>query len=168
MAKLNMSPPWVLYYKKLNALFEKDEDIMVIYDEDETEVKLYCTDEDKTEALSFLLPETVSFGSAELKITIVPSNEKGVDFIKGYNITITDYGTAMCVLFGEGNKHVETVKVIPTPFGDFTYVIFKKEVIQYFEDNLSDFYGNKSTLCEDIAREIFKDIKGVFFCTSNE
>lgn len=165
MAKINMSPPWVLYYKKLNALFDKDDDVLVIYDEDKMEVKLYCTDEDKTEALSFLLPETVSFGSAELKITIVPSNEK-VNFIKGYNITITDYGTAMCVLFGEGNEHVETVEVVSTPFGDFTYVIFKKEVIQYFEDNLSDFYGNCSTLCETIAKEIFKDIEGVFFCTN--
>lgn len=166
MAKLNMSPPWVLYYKKLNALFDGDDDILVIYDEDEMEVKLYCTDEDKSEALSFLLPNTVSFGNVELKVTVIPSNEKGADYIKGYNITINSYETAMCVLFNNGNKHVEDVKIISTPFGDFTYVIFKKEVIQYFEDNLSDFYGNCSTLCEIIAKEVFKNIEGVFFCTS--
>ena len=78
MAKLNMSPPWVLYYKKLNALFDGDDDILIIYDEDEMEVKLYCTDEDKSEALSFLLPNTVSFGNVELKVTVIPSNEKGL------------------------------------------------------------------------------------------
>ena len=166
MAKLNMSPPWVLYYKKLNALFEEDEDIMVIYDEDETEVKVYCTDENKSQALSFLLPTTVSCGSVELKITVIPSNKNSDDVLKGFKVAINNPETAICILFGDGNNYVEEVKVIPTPFGNFTYVIFTKEVIQYFEDNLADFYGNRSTLCEDIAKEIFNNIEGVFFCTS--
>ena len=166
MAKLNMSPPWVLYYKKLNTLFEYDKDILVIYDEDELEVKLYCTNNNKSEALSLLLPDTVSFGSAELKVTVIPSNEKTNGFLEGYKTTINNPETAIYVLFSTNNDYVESVEVIPTPFGKFTYVIFTKEVVQYFEDNLSDFYGIKSTLCEDIAREIFKDIDGVFFCTS--
>lgn len=162
MAKLKLSPPWVLYYKKLNTLFEYDKDVLVIYDEDEMEIKLYCSDNNKSEALSFLLPNTISFGDVELKITVIPSNEK----TNKVKITINNPETAIYVLFNTNNEYVESVEVIPTPFGRFTYVIFIKEVVQYFEDNLSDFYGNKSTLCEDIAREIFKDIKGVFFCTS--
>ena len=166
MAKLNMSPPWVLYYKKLNTLFDEDNDILVIYDEDEMEVKLYCTSSNKSEALSFLLPDTVSFGSVELKVTIIPSNEKTNKFLEGYKAVIKNAEAAIEILFNFGNGHVREVKTISTPFGDFTYVIFKKEVIQYFEDNLSDFYGNCSTLCETIAKEIFKDIEGIFFCTS--
>ena len=162
MAKLNMSPPWVLYYKKLNTLFEYDKDVLVIYDEDEMEIKLYCSDNNKSEALSLLLPNTISFGDVELKITVIPSNEK----TNKVKITINNPETAIYVLFNTNNDYVESVEVIPTPFGKFTYVIFIKEVVQYFEDNLSDFYGVKSTLCEDIAREIFKDIDGVFFCTS--
>ena len=162
MAKLKLSPPWVLYYKKLNTLFEYDKDVLVIYDEDEMEIKLYCSDNNKSEALSLLLPNTISFGDVELKITVIPSNEK----TNKVKITINSPETAIYVLFNTNNDYVESVEVIPTPFGKFTYVIFIKEVVQYFEDNLSDFYGVKSTLCEDIAREIFKDIDGVFFCTS--
>lgn len=162
MAKLKLSPPWVLYYKKLNTLFEYDKDVLVIYDEDEMEIKLYCSDNNKSEALSFLLPNTISFGDVELKIVVIPSNEK----TNKVKITINNPETAIYVLFNTNNDYVENVEVIPTPFGKFTYVIFIKEVVQYFEDNLSDFYGVKSTLCEDIAREIFKDIDGVFFCTS--
>lgn len=162
MAKLKLSPPWVLYYKKLNTLFEYDKDVLVIYDEDEMEIKLYCSDNNKSEALSLLLPNTISFGDVELKITVIPSNEK----TNKVKITINNPETAIYVLFNTNNDYVESVEVIPTPFGKFTYVIFIKEVVQYFEDNLSDFYGVKSTLCEDIAREIFKDIDGVFFCTS--
>lgn len=162
MAKLKLSPPWVLYYKKLNTLFEYDKDVLVIYDEDEMEIKLYCSDNNKSEALSLLLPNTISFGDVELKITVIPSNEK----TNKVKITINNPETAIYVLFNTNNDYVESVEVIPTPFGKFTYVIFIKEVVQYFEDDLSDFYGVKSTLCEDIAREIFKDIDGVFFCTS--
>ena len=162
MAKLKLSPPWVLYYKKLNTLFEYDKDVLVIYDEEEMEIKLYCSDNNKSEALSLLLPNTISFGDVELKITVIPSNEK----TNKVKITINNPETAIYVLFNTNNDYVESVEVIPTPFGKFTYVIFIKEVVQYFEDNLSDFYGVKSTLCEDIAREIFKDIDGVFFCTS--
>jgi len=161
MAKLKLSPPWVLYYKKLNTLFEYDKDVLVIYDEDEMEIKLYCSDNNKSEALSLLLPNTISFGDVELKITVIPSNEK----TNRVKITINNPETAIYVLFNTNNDYVESVEVIPTPFGKFTYVIFVKEVVQYFEDDLSDFYGVKSTLCEDIAREIFKDIDGVFFCT---
>lgn len=164
MARINMSSPWVLYYKKLNALFDEDDDVLVLYDENETEIKIYCTDEDKSEALSFLLPNMISFGSVELKITIIPSNKEENDYVEGYNITIKKSNIASYILF-DGNGHVEEIKTVSTPFGDFTYVIFRKEVIQYFEDNLSDFYGNCSTLCETIAKEIFKDIEGVFFCT---
>lgn len=166
MARINMSPPWILYYKKLNALFEEDKDILVIYDEDEMEVKLYCTNNNKSEALSLLLPDTVSFGSTELKVTVIPSNEKTNGFLKGYKTTIDNPETAIFVLFSTNNNYVESVEIIPTPFGNFTYVIFTKEVIQYFEDNLADFYGNRSTLCETIAKEIFNNIEGIFFCTS--
>lgn len=176
MAKLKLSPPWVLYYKKLSALFDKDSTIRIIYDEDNMEVKIYSTWERKTKALLFLLPEVVSFGDVELKITIVPANVENNNYhIEKKKFTTGDITTcqaAIDILFDPneycGNKHVKDIASIDTPYGVFLYVIFKKEVIQYYEDNFSDFYGNCSTLCETIAKEIFKDITGVFFCTSNE
>lgn len=176
MARLKLSPPWVLYYKKLSALFDKDNTIRIIFDEDNMEIKIYSTWERKIKALSFLLPEVISFGDVELKITIVPANVENnnyrIEKKKFSTEDITTCQVAIDTLFDPneycGNKHVKDIANIDTPCGKFLYVIFKKEVIQYYEDNLSDFYGNKSTLCEDIAREIFKDTTGVFFCTSNE
>ena len=177
MARLKLSPPWVLYYKKLSALFDKDNTIRIIFDEDNMEVKIYSTWERKTKALSFLLPEVVSFGDVNLKITIVPANIKKTNsyYVEKKNFATEDITTcqaAIGILFDPneyyGNEHVKNIASIDTPYGEFLYVIFKKEVIQYYEDNFSDFYGNCSTLCEIIAREIFKDMTGVFFCTSNE
>lgn len=50
------------------------------------------------------------------------------------------------------------------------YVVFKNCVVQFFNDNLNDIYGNISTLYQDIAREIFADAEweGVFYCTDVE
>lgn len=176
MARLKLSPPWVLYYKKLSALFDEDKTIRIIFDEDNMEIKIYTYLERKSKALSFLLPNNVSFGDVDLKITVVPVNMEDDNptlntAIKKFNTEdITTCQAAIKILFEPdtviGNQHVKNIKRVLNPYGEFLYVIFKKEVIQYYEDNLSDFYGNCSTLCEDIAKEIFKDIEGVFFCTS--
>jgi hypothetical protein len=49
-----------------------------------------------------------------------------------------------------------------------TYVIFKKEVVQYYDDNLGDAHGNRTTLYEQIANQIFEDREGIYFCTDNK
>lgn len=166
MAKLKLSPPWVSYYKKLDILFGNEDGTMVIFDEDETEVKIYTNDTTQAMALSALLPMTISFGGVELKVTVIPPNEDDIIW-KGFGNTVSSPQAAIEFLFSN-NKNVNTIKHINTPFGELTYIIFNKEVVQYYDDNLGDYYGNRSMLCEDIAREIFTDIRGVYFCTSIE
>jgi len=46
-----------------------------------------------------------------------------------------------------------------------TYVVFKPEIIQYYTDSLADARGICSTLNQEIAKDIFGEIPGVFFCT---
>ena len=48
------------------------------------------------------------------------------------------------------------------------YVIFANKVVQYFNDSLSDAHGVCSTLYQDIARDVFGDDCGVYFCTDLE
>ena len=45
-----------------------------------------------------------------------------------------------------------------------TYVVLKKEVVQFFNDNLNDIHGLETTLYQTIAKDVF-DGTGVFFCT---
>lgn len=49
-----------------------------------------------------------------------------------------------------------------------TYIVFKNKVVQFWNDDLSDIYGNRSTLYQDIAKEIFGESSGIFFCTDKE
>ena len=48
------------------------------------------------------------------------------------------------------------------------YCVFKKEVAQYWGDNLGDPHGNVSTLYQEIAKDIFGESGGVIFCTDNK
>lgn len=96
MARLQLSPPWDIYYQELNALFGQDKEIHVIFDEEEYEIKLHVDEIDKATALEELL---------------------------------------------------------------------LKEVVQYFNDNIGDINGNCSTLYEIIARDIFPNVNGIYFCT---
>ena len=49
-----------------------------------------------------------------------------------------------------------------------TYVVFKNRVVQFFNDNLNDIYGNISTLYENIAEDVFAPLNGVAYCTDIE
>lgn len=47
------------------------------------------------------------------------------------------------------------------------YVAFQKEVVQFFNDDISDIRGMCSTLYANIANEIFGRLNGVLFCTDS-
>lgn len=160
MAKLNLSSPWVIYYKEVNVFFEKDSDVKVLYDDDKNEIKLYVSDSDKARALSELFPVEKAFGEVKLKITIIPANGASFGF------RASNFPTIQTAL--KNNPIVDKIETVSGLFGyDLHYVLFKKEIVQYFTDNLGDYNGYCSTLYENIARDIFGDMVGVFFCTSD-
>ena len=164
MAKLNLSPPWVVYYRKLSTFFKEDPEVRIIYDDIEQEIKLYVSNAEKAVALENLLPNEQVFGNVTLYITIVPANQTCFDSVKaGYSTNSNDI-VRICF----SNKAVVGVKVVDGIMTNkMTFVIFKKEVVQWFSDSISDWHGLTSTLYQDLAKDIFGDISGVFFCTDN-
>lgn len=150
--KLKKLSPWETYYKELDAMFKHDGDVHIVFDEDAYKIKMYVNDDAKASALAELIPTEKKLGNITLKIDIVPAN----GFMEVKNV----YDMAfLCNPVVAG--------IIET-FGVFraTYVIFKAEVVQYYDDNIGDYYGNCSTLYQDIARNIFNQKEGVFFCTN--
>jgi len=166
MAKLKLSPPWDTYYQELNVMFKDDPTVHVVMDDDECEVKLYVDSGDKAEALRQLLPETKEFGGVTLKVTVVPANAqdgKHLNFNK-------DNPEFMDLVFRTAFARNPVLSDVVTVYGVFgftaCYVIFTKEVVQYYNDNMSDINGLCSTLYEYIARDIFRPDLGAFYCTS--
>ena len=157
-ANLNLSPPWISYVHKIESLFNGDEDVIVQYDNEEVALKFFVNDEVKAEAISKLLPMQKEFGNVILTITVYPPNE---------------YVKPRAAYFGEafeGNPNVVDIITIEDVPGmiisnPITYVIFRKEVVQYYNDDLGDAHGVCSTLYQDIAKRVLKDQDSIYYCT---
>lgn len=160
--KTKLSPPWIETLSKLTAMFEEDPDINIKYD-GEYNVKLYVNNVDKANALYYLLKDEYHYGNILFTVDVIPPNgEVNFSIIKE---TVQLYAAAF-----KNNPVFSFIHKVEGIFGfNATYVVFKNKVVQYFNDNLNDIYGNTSTLYEDIARDIFEDgtcvNQGVFYCT---
>ena len=150
---ISLSAPWYIYVREIKALFEKDPEIKIVFDEDNLEVKLYVDNPTKADALTQILAPKKSFGSIFVKVTVIPANK-----LKMNN------GALYTAAF-EGNPIFSHSSEFQGLYNQpITYVVFKKEVVQYFSDNLSDEHGITSTLYQDIAKDVIaKD--GIYFCT---
>lgn len=154
MDNVKLSPPWIDYANELIILFSKDPDIKTEYKDDEKTIKLYVNDTDKAEAITQLLPTEKDFGGTILKVMVIPADK---------NEEPTD--AELIKKAFKGNPVVSQIVDKELFAKPVTYVAFIKEVIQYYNDNLDDLYGNKSVLLQDIARDVFEGKNGVFFCT---
>lgn len=159
--QIKMSPPWISYVRKLEHLFEGDSDIVINYDNEDVSVKLFVSNTDKAEALKKILPVEQVFGNVILKIVVVPPNDTFTSKVQYFRKAF------------EGNPNVhEIITIDDVPDMEFsnpiTYMIFEKQVIQYYDDNLGDAHGNRTTLNEILAREVFGDTGEIFFCTYDE
>lgn len=156
MAKLKMLSPWMVFYREVDAMFKKDPEVQVVYDEDAQVIKLFVDNTDKADALTQILPEEKEFGNVTVQIVVIPANNLLQSSPDDLFRRALRYNGAVW--------SVESTKDTPG-FPCLTYVIFNKEVVQYFTDNLGDYYGITSTLYQNIAKDIFVNVEGVYFCT---
>ena len=167
MAKLKLSAPWDEYYEQVMALFGGDPEVHIIFDEEKKDLKLYVESTTKAEALQHLFPVEKEWGGVKMTITIVPPNydKSAFKVVKNGEMSSTEiieYAFAK-------NPHFKSTIHVDLPFwGGFVYVMFKNEVLQYYADNISDPDGIKSVLAQDIAKEIFETVDGVYYCTSTK
>lgn len=155
MSNLKLISPWYEYYAKVDALFKEDPEVKAVFDEEELVLKLYVDDASKAEAIAQLLPEQEEFGNVLMRIEVIPpsfSNDKLSLFKRAFH----------------GNPAFIDVKTVQTPFApDQHFVIFAKRVVQYFNDDIRDLDGIRSTLYQNLAEEVLRgEILGeVRFCT---
>ncbi len=156
MAKLKKLSPWMVFYREIDAMFKRDPEVQVVYDEDAQVIKLFVDNTSKADALAQILPDEKEFGNVTVQIVVIPSN----------NLLQSSQDDLFrrALYYNDAVTSIETTKDIPG-FPCLTYVIFAKEVVQYFTDNLGDYYGITSTLYQDIAKDIFVNTEGVYFCT---
>lgn len=155
--KIKLLSPWELYVRKMKVMFDKDAEIYIEYDEENSILEINVSDLSKALALTFLIPDFVEFG--DKKVTNVIKFD-------GENLKDPYY---ICSLAFNNN---DSVSSIIKPHGQFldgtAFVCFKKEVVQYPNDNMFDANGVCSTLYQNLAKELFPDKVNIFFCTDTK
>ncbi len=163
--RLKILPPWSIYIKKVEALFDGDPQIAcnVDYSGLAPSIVLACNNGDKVAALQKILPDEINYGGVVLKIAVdgIPSNKAFVNKKELFDTAFDKnpiYAYSICPA-DDGYNWFAT-----------TYVVFKNCVVQFFADNLNDCHGVISTLYQNLADEILTGpaVNGVFFNTDIE
>ena len=152
------SAPWVRYVALLKMVFESDPDVRIVYrDETPYIVDINVTGEEKFEAATKLIGETKTFGNVVLTIRYHLSNPVKEEKSK----------KELFKALLEGNPILTDIVTVdlPNTSNNITYFIFKDEVVQYWDDALSNPHGVLSTLWEEIMKELFEDTEEVIFTT---
>lgn len=158
--RLKLSPPWITYVNMVTALFDGDPQIAINYNNENTTLVIATNNGDKATALRRVLPEEKIFGKVKLTIDI-DGRFSNRAFVSNEEL--------MTILF-ERNPALSFVKTIEGIITNFTYVVFKNVVVQFFNDNLNDIHGVISTLYQNIAEELFAEANliGVVYNTDIE
>ena len=153
MKEFKQSPPWVVFYRKIDALFGQDPDIDIFWNADAKVLRLIVDDGDKAEALVKLLPMEKDFGGQKLVIEVIPANT-----------ALSSRASLFRDAF-RGNPVFSRVETVQGVYANtLDYVEFRPEIVQYWSDNMGDLNGITTTLYEDIARDVF-DVPGCFYNT---
>ena len=158
MGKLKLSAPWITFYHEIEAMFGEDPEIRIVFDEDNYKIKLYVDNAEKADALTQILPAEKVFGNIIVKVVVIPANKLKEDVLSIYEKAFKGNPVLSYVKRVEG-----TIFAYPA-----SYVVFKNKVVQFFNDDLSDVNGYRSTLYQEIAKDIFENKNGIYFCTDTE
>ena len=155
--RIGLSAPWITYFRKIEALFDRDPDVMVDFEDETTTLKIYVDNQGKAEAIDALLPDAIQFGNVEMGIQVIPANG-------------TDPRLELFRKAFEGNEAVISIESVDDSvplLGGNSYILFRPEVVQYYTDDLSTYDGFESTLYEDIADELLSvGDSRIHFCTA--
>jgi len=151
---VSLAPPWIVYKQKITLLFGKDPDINITWDAKSYRLTLNVKDRAKAEAIAQLLPPDKQFGNVTLIINVSYKEKSPSE----YELFKNAFAGNPILSFIEKDDDV--------PFASRTYVVFKKEIAQYYADDLGDPHGVRSTLYENVARDVLLDFgEGVSFTT---
>ena len=154
--KVKMSSPWVTLFHKYEAMFGSDPDIRLESRDDGMRIRMLVSNSDKADALAKLLPDHYDFGSVTVNVEVVPDN---------------GFDTARSSLFARAfanNPALSRIVTLSDVFvNPITYVVFGREVVQYWNDNMGDPHGIVSTLYQDIAGDVFGEQDGIMYCTES-
>ena len=153
-----MKSPWAEYVTLVKALFDRDDDVIIDYDNEEATLTLYVDDAIKADALMEMqtrgiFPAERQYGNVTLRVNVIPANDE---------VTETDlYAAAF-----NGNPVFDGIGCIEQTGLVLDYALFAPVAVQYYSDDLSEYGGVTTTTYADVAKRVF-DAKGVRISSSH-
>ncbi len=155
--KPKLSPPWITYYREVEALFKNDPNVRVEFNEGAMEVMIFVNGSIKAMAIERLMTQRVTFGNVELKISVFPANLQSAD----------DDLELIKIAF-DGNDALKYTKTVETLLGTHRYAVFKKDIAQFYNDNMTDLHGVTSMLYANIALDVLPPMGDVLITTDSD
>lgn len=147
-----VSAPWYTVHRKLKKLFKGDPEVKVspldgsVKEEDgKYTVYISCNNAEKLSAIEKLIKTEYDFGGVRMNIKFTAKDGDTEDWEKILKTAFT------------GNTNVTSIVAVPDLFDEYYYVIFEDKVVQFYNDEMWDCYGNWNGLYTDIAKDVFKD-----------
>ena len=158
--RIGLSSPWVITYKKIQALFKFDNEVtvsdMTQSDEAVYVITIKVSNPRKCAALDKILKKEYDYGNITVKVEVEPSFEENTE----YSILVDAFSNNEAI-----------VDIVKKPFDPYvkedktSFVICTAgEIVQFYADNIMDLYGNVNLLYEDLMRELI-DSEDTYFCT---
>lgn len=141
---LKLSPPYVIHYNKLVALFGEDPDFEISPIDDETRSCTISTEN----RLKYMLLEKNLY-SAD-----VDDKQLGLHINLEYTGADRMGANELAALLSTNPHFHSLYEAKEGPF-QFSSVVFKKEVLQFYNDNIFDPYIHASVLAQDMVKDLF-------------
>ena len=165
-ATVGLSAPWVTYFKMVYNVLMGDPDITMpaeITDEGDRIYSFYIESPNSAKiiALSKVLKNEVVMGNITIKVQYRCTDDAYIELLNE-NITPQDYENAFT-----GNKYFVKMECIKMPVGEFDYAVFSRDIITFYNDDMTDYHANAHYIVADIIKQI-TDPSDVCPCTYYE
>ncbi|CAM3339343.1 hypothetical protein PALU110988_17130 [Paenibacillus lupini] len=158
-AKISLSPPEFTYFNEIKYSIGKDPLVRIgpLADlgDGQFEVTLYVKGLKKAKALATLIAPDKVIGGINIHVKVV-NNGKVVSPIER-ELSPQEIAALYRIAFRTNRFfHFVTLRSI---FGNtFVYPVFRIRVIQFFNDDLSDFYGNYNNVAALVFRNVLRTV----------
>ena len=157
--EVGLQSPWIILHKGIYNLLSQDPDITVAPNMIDAgngvyETHISSSNYEKLTALKKILINETKMGNITARLVFdyaAPTDD----------IEVEDWRTAF-----EGNPLFKDIVPVSTPTGsEVDYVLFSRDILTYYVDDLSDLYGNKHIIVADLVNQVANETIGINICT---
>ncbi len=153
---MQLSPPWYTIQRLVKAMFEGDKEVEVkdLISSNNATYKLVIivSNNEKAQAIKAIMPAKIPMGNITVECFVCGAEQQDVPAMDKPEADIFRIAFT-------GNSIFDRIETKDFSMGGNPnikpYCIFKKVVIQFWNDDLSDFYGNYNGLPTEIADQLF-------------